>query len=171
VFLESGVCLWLPSDSALRQTPLPLASGWGYHPPQGTCTPKLLPMPGAPICGGSPRESPYVFVRHDRLGLGFPFLTALVGLIRIARALVLTALDRTRAWRQVAVTVGHLMGQHALTGPIRSKWIAQMAIHGFAVGHAKAIPSTVEIITNRLLRGCLAVCDLGQTDGSKGKNG
>jgi hypothetical protein len=48
VFLGSGVCLGLPSDSTSRRTPLPSASGWGYHPPQGTFTPKLLPMPGAP---------------------------------------------------------------------------------------------------------------------------
>ena len=50
---QVGVLLWDNlADSTSRWTPLPSASGWGYHPPQWTwlygLTTKSLPMPGAP---------------------------------------------------------------------------------------------------------------------------
>ncbi len=46
VFLGSGICLRLPSDSVSQRTPLPLANGWCYQPPFGTFTLELSPMPG-----------------------------------------------------------------------------------------------------------------------------
>ena len=46
VFLGSAFCLWLPSDPASRWTPLPLANSFHHQDLQGTCTPKLLLMPG-----------------------------------------------------------------------------------------------------------------------------
>ena len=46
VFLGSALCLQLPSDPTSRWTPLPLANSFHHQDLQGTCTPKLLPMPG-----------------------------------------------------------------------------------------------------------------------------
>ena len=46
VFLRSAFCLRLPSDPTSRWTPLPLANSFHHQDLQGTCTPKLLPMPG-----------------------------------------------------------------------------------------------------------------------------
>ena len=46
VFLGSAFCLRLPSDPTSRWTPLPLANSFHHQDLQGTCTPKLLPMPG-----------------------------------------------------------------------------------------------------------------------------
>ena len=46
VFLRSAFCLRLPSDPTSRWTPLPLAKSFHHQDLQGTCTPKLLPMPG-----------------------------------------------------------------------------------------------------------------------------
>ena len=46
VFLRSAFCLRLPSDPTSRWTPLPLANSFHHRDLQGTCTPKLLPMPG-----------------------------------------------------------------------------------------------------------------------------
>jgi len=47
VFLGAKVCRRLPSDSASRRTPLPLASGCHDQAPQRTFTSKSAPMPGA----------------------------------------------------------------------------------------------------------------------------
>ena len=46
VFLGSAFCRRLPSDPTSRWTPLPLANSFHHQDLQGTCTPKLLPMPG-----------------------------------------------------------------------------------------------------------------------------
>ena len=46
VFLRSAFCLRLPSDPTSRWTPLPSANSFHHQDLQGTCTPKLLPMPG-----------------------------------------------------------------------------------------------------------------------------
>jgi len=53
VFLRSAFCLRLPSDPTSRWTPLPLANSFHHQDLQGTCTPKLLPMPGThPLTSG-----------------------------------------------------------------------------------------------------------------------
>jgi hypothetical protein len=46
VFLRSAFCLLLPSDPTSQWTPLPSANSFHHQDLQGTCTPKLLPMPG-----------------------------------------------------------------------------------------------------------------------------
>ena len=46
VFLGSAFCLRLPSDPTSRWTPLPSANSFHHQDLQGTCTPKLLHMPG-----------------------------------------------------------------------------------------------------------------------------
>ena len=58
------------------------------------------------------------FMPHDGLRLGFPFLTAFARLTRLAFTLVLIALDRAMAGRQVAVTVAHIVGLHTIFLPI-----------------------------------------------------
>jgi len=45
-FIESELCLRLPSDPTSRWTPLLLASSFHYQDLQGTLTPKPLSMPG-----------------------------------------------------------------------------------------------------------------------------
>jgi hypothetical protein len=46
LFVESELCLRLPSDPTSRWAPLPLASNFRHQDLQGTLTPKPLPMPG-----------------------------------------------------------------------------------------------------------------------------
>ncbi|WP_222592672.1 hypothetical protein, partial [Companilactobacillus nantensis] len=45
--ISSVFCFRLPSDSALRQTPLSSANDSDYYGSQWTFTTKLAPMPGA----------------------------------------------------------------------------------------------------------------------------
>src|SRR5213078_1489076 len=52
----------------LTTTQLPLACGWCHQPPQGTRTPELLVMPGAPVgtavAGGPPHGSQRAGLPH-----------------------------------------------------------------------------------------------------------
>lgn len=71
VYLRSGLCRRLPSDSTSRWTPLPWANGWYSQPPFGTYTLELSPMLGAQRKKNHPTRVVFQSVEKPPVSLHF----------------------------------------------------------------------------------------------------